>query len=294
MADKESDVESRKIFLEELPRRGKTSQIDWKKSIGSKIKFIFNDVQGELPVLNYIREKGVGFIITEYNDCKDFKICTSSLSKCLIGEIIRTQTKQYSFDIGDIVENVNLGKLEILEQIRLLRYNGYTQKGYKYKCLICGNIDEISESDLNLNKGCNVCCKPSKKILKGYNDLWTTHPDIAKLLKFHEVGYELSYGSSNTEIFICPNCGLEKDMRVSSLLTQGLSCSRCGDGIPYPEKFLFCTIQQLDLEFITQLNKVVFDWCEDYKYDLYTSKNKCIIEVHGRQHYEEHKGSSWR
>ena len=35
----------RKIFLEELPRHGK--YIDWKSSIGYKVKFIYDDIEGD-------------------------------------------------------------------------------------------------------------------------------------------------------------------------------------------------------------------------------------------------------
>ena len=43
--------ETRKIFLEELPRRGKL--IDWKNSIGYKIKFIYEDIKDELEIIEY-------------------------------------------------------------------------------------------------------------------------------------------------------------------------------------------------------------------------------------------------
>ena len=44
----------RKVFLDELPRKGgKSDRIDWKKSVGCKIPFIYDDIQGEMEIINY-------------------------------------------------------------------------------------------------------------------------------------------------------------------------------------------------------------------------------------------------
>lgn len=45
----------RHINTEELPRKG--SFIDWENSIGYKLKFIYNDIEGELEIIGYKREK---------------------------------------------------------------------------------------------------------------------------------------------------------------------------------------------------------------------------------------------
>jgi transposase len=48
-------------------------------------------------------------------------------------------------------------------------------------------------------------------------------------------------------------------------------------------------LNQLELDFQTQLSKITFKWCKNYRYDFYFEFNKeqYIIETHGLQHYEE-------
>lgn len=186
------------------------------------------------------------------------------------------------YSIGDIIDN------------KLLITDFYikNRKYYNYKCLDCGNEDVLMDSNLNKGQRCNVCS--GKKVLKGVNDLWTTHPHVAKLLKHKDIGYEISKGSHRKEIFICPDCGFEKEMKIDKITKRGFSCNKCGDKSPYPEKFMFNILEQLDLEFEVEKS---FDWskniqhednilCGDKRYDFYIPSLNCIIETHGLQHYK--------
>jgi len=85
----------------------------------------------------------------------------------------------------------------------------------------------------------------------------------------------------------CPDCGFEKNMKITTLTRQGFSCSKCGDGISYPEKFFFNVLEQLEIEFLMQLTKTTFEWCGNYRYDFYIPYLNIIIETHGKQHYEK-------
>lgn len=58
------------------------------------------------------------------------------------------------------------------------------------------------------------------------------------------------------------------------------------DRISIPEKFMINTLKQLNLSFVTQLNKSTLKWCENYKYDFYIPSLNMIVETHGEQHYE--------
>ena len=273
----------RKVFLENLERTYKG--INWEASVGLKIKFIYDDIKGELPILDVIMLKGRNYIITEYEDCKNFNISTSSFSDCRIGGLLGSHTKRYKYNLGDIL-SIKSSQLEILKQIKMSnKKNTRLEKGYEYKCLNCGNIDIASEGNLNKTQGCNVCCTPTKKVLKGYNDLWTTHPDIAKMLKFPEVGHTQSFGSDVKQIFICKDCGCEKSMNSHNLINQGFCCPKCSDSTSYPEKITFSILQQLNLEFTCQLTKKIFGWCDNYRYDFYIPSINGILEINGLQHY---------
>ena len=91
--------------------------------------------------------------------------------------------------------------------------------------------------------------------------------------------------------FIYPNCGNEKFISPNEFIHKGISCSKCSDGISYSEKFIYSVLQQLNIDFQTQLNKTTFKWCKgenyEFKYDFYIPSLSLIIETHGRQHYED-------
>lgn len=265
----------RKVFLDGLPKRkyGKSLVNDWANSVGYKVKFIYDDIAGEIEIVDYYIYGKNPYIKIKYNNSEAFDIFTNHFVNCKLAIFFERITSKYKFNIGDIVD-----KIEILDQIK---YND--GKAYKYKCLNCGNIDIISEYSLIDNSSCNVCCVPSRKILKGYNDLWTTHPDIAKLLKYPEYGYEISYGSNNKEIFICKNCNFEKNIKVADIINRGFACPQCSDGKSYPEKFVFNLLSQLN--FIFDYDQK-FRWSQNKRYDFYLSKFNLIIEVHGMQHYK--------
>lgn len=141
------------------------------------------------------------------------------------------------------------------------------------------------------NQNCPYCS--NQRVLKGYNDLWTTHPNVADLLKEGNRGYEITHGTKKKEMFVCPECQYEEFKVVDLVSRRGFSCSRCGDGYSYPEKILFNVLNQLNINFETQKT---FEWSKNYnhsnkklsgnkRYDFYIPSLNCIIETHGEQHY---------
>ena len=46
----------RKVFLENLPikKQGKKNVIDWKNSVGYKVHFIYDDIEGDIEIIDYI------------------------------------------------------------------------------------------------------------------------------------------------------------------------------------------------------------------------------------------------
>lgn len=189
---------------------------------------------------------------------------------------------KYKYNNGDIVKT-KTGLIQIINQIKIKN-----RKAYTYKCLICCNEDNILEDNLKQKRGCNVCCIPSRKVLKGYNDLWTTHPKIAKLLKNTEIGYEKSFGSQQKEIFICPNCGYEKSIKIAQIIRKGFGCPKCGDGISYPNKFMFNLLEQLKVNFICEYSPA---WIKPKKYDFYfkLDEKEYIVEMDGIWHISNNK-----
>jgi hypothetical protein len=280
---------NKKIFLDNLPKKeiNKKSErkqiINWIKSVGLTVDFIYEDIQGQLKIIDYDTKKQALYI--KYLDNEIYKIGTQEFINCRIGGIIGKVNYKHTYQIGDIITDVASGKLKILEQIRI----GKNQtRAYKYQCLNCGNIDTITESSLNNHNGCNGCCISPQKVLIGYNDMWTTNSELASLLANPNDGYKYTEHSEKEVDWLCHNCGnIVKNKIIANVNKQGLSCPKCSDGISYPEKIMYSVLEQLNLDFTTQLSKSDFKWCNNYKYDFYFKYNNegYIIETHGLQHY---------
>ena len=174
-------------------------------------------------------------------------------------------------------------------------YNNKTNrkfKFYKYKCNECG-WDEGWIDEYNLLKGIGCSCCKGKTVVKGINDIATTHPELIKYFVNTEDAYTHSIGNDKKVLCKCPCCGYEKEISISNLYHQGISCPMCSDGFSYPEKFMINFLNQLKQN--NQLNDFIYQytsknnkWCGKYKYDFYFIKNEesYIIETHGIQHYE--------
>lgn len=137
------------------------------------------------------------------------------------------------------------------------------------------------------NSGCPYCA--NRYVWVGYNDMWTTAPEIAKLLVNPEDGYKYTKCSGKKVYFKCPDCGDVSFKAISKVYTRGLMCQKCSDGISYPNKFARAFLSQLPVQ------NVVYEyspeWANLYKYDNYFEyKNKkYVLEMDGIQHFKEIK-----
>lgn len=129
---------------------------------------------------------------------------------------------------------------------------------------------------------CPVCS--GRIVLVGFNDLWTTNPELASRLKNSNDGYKYTVGSNKQVEWECPDCG-NTIWKSPSKMNQSLSfCQKCSSLNSYGEKFI--------TELLNQLCEVyekekMFDWSDNKRYDFYLPERNCIIEVHGKQHYLE-------
>lgn len=132
---------------------------------------------------------------------------------------------------------------------------------------------------------CPYCA--GNKVLKGFNDLWTTHPEIAAQLVDKDAGYRISYSSHSKQDFICPRCGsLIENVRVLDNIRYNFVCPCCSDGVSYPERFVSNMLRQLKISY---KHDGKFDWSGLKRYDFYVKDKSLIIETHGEQHYDEDK-----
>lgn len=281
----------RKVFIENLPRGGgdangkniNKQRINWKDSVGKKVKFIYNNIQGEILIEGYrselIDDRYRTFLSVRYkNKVKDLRV--EHFRRCVIGDLIGVISKEYIYEVGQVLTDLNSGKLKILKQTRI-KYKKNSNRAYFYKCLICNNEDKITEASLSSKQGCSVCS--NNKTLRGYNDMWTTNPEIAKLLSNKDDGFKYSIGTHKKLVFVCPNCKTIKSILPKDIRYNGLACV-CGDGKTYPEKYFNAFIQQFNIKYKYQYSP---SWAKKIRYDFYLDNYNAIVETHGRQHYEE-------
>ncbi|HEY5587363.1 MAG TPA: hypothetical protein VIK86_00245 [Candidatus Paceibacterota bacterium] len=204
-------------------------------------------------------------------------------------KVLGKKTNEFKIKTGDIFKD-NKRDLIIIDRKYKADKNKRLWKYYKYKCNICEYEDWATEDSIRgLRTGC-ACCN-SKTVVEGINDIPTTAPWMVKFFQNPNDAKQYTK-SSNKKIFpICPDCGrIKKTLTIIGNIYKrhSINCS-CSDKISYPEKLMFNILEQLDIDFITQLSKTTFKWCEDYKYDFYIPLSKTIIGTHGEQHYEKNR-----
>lgn len=288
----EMDCE-RWIDLNGLPRKnGELNKIDWINSIGCNINFRYQDIYGEIVIKDYNKSSQMLTII--YND-KVFTIFTGNFTLVKLGHLLGKITYKYKVMVKQKYKDDNRD-LVVIDREKIGK-----RKCYKYKCNICGfDCGEhykngeykkehwIEENHLMAGQGC-ACCK-GLVVAQGINDIPTT---AHWMVKYFQGGYDeakmYTPNSRQRIIFKCPDCEeiRSNSKNIYSLnYEKSIGCS-CGDGISYPEKFLYSLLKQLDTNFTTQLSKTMFKWCDKYKYDFYIPSLNMIIETHGEQHYIE-------
>ena len=181
-------------------------------------------------------------------------------------------TREYQYNVGDIISSTNSSFI-VLEQIRKARNKTINdikeivyEKGYLVKCLKDGYEFEMFETETKRNYGCVVCS--NRKVIKGVNDVATTHPEIAALFENIEDAYTTSYSTAKKFRFKCPRCGHIKMDSTNHINYFGFSCPNCSDGISYPNKFMAKLLSDMNINFEREIK---FDWC---KYPCFVDKNK--------------------
>ncbi|MCM3387217.1 zinc-ribbon domain-containing protein [Ureibacillus chungkukjangi] len=90
----------------------------------------------------------------------------------------------------------------------------------------CGHEWKNTILNRNLDKNnCPICS--NKKVLKGFNDIWTTDPEVAKLLLDSDDGYKYIRGSNVKLDWICEDCKSVYDLEPYNKIVQNYSCPYC-------------------------------------------------------------------
>lgn len=149
----------------------------------------------------------------------------------------------------------------------------------------CDKNHEWKATVDNRSNGRGCACCFNKKVQVGFNDMWTSNPELAKFLANPEDGYKYTQMSNKKVDWKCLECGeIVKGKQIAQICQNGLSCPRCADGRSYPEKFMFNLLLNLNIFFDYDTTMA---WSNNKRYDFYLPEHSMIIETHGEQHYEE-------
>lgn len=71
----------------------------------------------------------------------------------------------------------------------------------------CENKFDMTPHNFLLGQRCPICCGNPKQIAIGFNSMWDTNPELAKLLLNPEDGYKYTQNSNKKTNWKCPKCG---------------------------------------------------------------------------------------
>lgn len=182
-----------------------------------------------------------------------------------------------------------LVRLGITSVLPLDEYvNSHTK--IRHHCSVCGGVFMSAPTTVSRAQSgsCPYCA--SKQVLVGFNDMFTTAPELAKNLKNPEDGYTHTFMSQKPVEWKCSKCGAEKTAAPGAMY-NGFTCTECSDGISYPEKFVAKALTLNGIKYVPQLSSAKQKWCKNFRYDFYfvSNKQKVIVEVQGGQHLTKNK-----
>lgn len=112
-------------------------------------------------------------------------------------------------------------------------------------------------------------------------------PHLIQYLEDPDDAYRYSYQSNEKIWMKCPICKCRHLKYISNVYRYGFMCPCTCDGISAPNKIMFEVLKQLNVEFISEVNKSHgFLWMENYLYDFYFKLNNesILIEMDGFFH----------
>lgn len=132
------------------------------------------------------------------------------------------------------------------------------------------------------NSKCSIC---AGKIVTRANCIATTNPDIHDLMLNKEDGFRYTHKSDARIDWKCNSCDhIITNKQIKNIAIHGLSCPQCSEGMSYPEKIMINLLTSMKVSFI---HDEQLSFSMGKRYDFFLPEYNCIIEMHGRQHFEE-------
>ena len=146
----------RKVFLDDLPRLNKAGYICWANTVGCTLKFIYDEVEGELKILDYKTDGSSPQVYLNYKENEGWIKC-NNLINSKIGKFINIKKKPKPITRTDIVGK-RFGKLVVIEDDGSRTNNG----SILWKCLCdCGETTHATAAKLEsgAKKSCGCLAK---------------------------------------------------------------------------------------------------------------------------------------
>lgn len=263
--------------------------VDWKSTVGMDLDLLY---EGDIYSVKITKNEGEKIYVNYNGYIYENGSTKSNFYKGHFGRILGLINNRFKFFIAEHIKDNKRDLIITGKEYRDKKRKGRSvekEKWYKYTCNKCGWTEGwMVEGDLKRGNGCS-CCAGRTTVL-GINTIWDTDRWMVDLGVSEEDAKKYTPSSCQKIEVACPDCGNKKRINISKIYTRkSISCA-CGDRSSYPEKFTTNLLTQLNIKFQTQLSSSTFEWCEKYRYDFYLPDYNCIIETHGRQHYERAKG----
>lgn len=151
------------------------------------------------------------------------------------------------------------------------------------RCKICDHVWSPIAGNILRGHGCPMCGfeKTAKSKLKDNNWFLDKMDGITD-----EINFISPYVNNREKIGCqCKHCSFIWYVAPNHLL-QGNSiyCPNCGDKNSVPNKFMSNCLLLSNIKFEAEKR---FEWGNNKRYDFYLPDTDIIIEMHGKQHYED-------
>lgn len=257
----------RKVFLEELPKiesGANKGKINWSKSIGFKILFIYDDVEGYVRIVDYTN----GVILINYKDY-EYSFTISCFKKCQFGVMLKKyNSNEFKIDVDSTMNGLTI----INKRYKLYErpYKSYNLKQYQYICDKCGfnsskghyrngkyeNEFWIGENELFKGNSCSCC--HNLIVVPEINSI-VANKETHWMIQYFQGGYDeakmYTKTSSKRLYFKCPDCGRIKNkaVTISNIYSNHSIGCPCGDGYSYLSKYIMSTLKQVNANFETEV-----------------------------------------
>ena len=139
---------------------------------------------------------------------------------------------------------------ELVDETLATKLTASSHKSVDWSCKAHGHVWAATVGDRSRGRGCPFCA--GKAVLAGFNDLATTHPDLAAELVDQTLATQLGFGSGKKVKWRCATRGHVWDAVVGSRST-GIGCAYCsGRFVIVGETDLATTHPDLAAELVDQ------------------------------------------